>query len=56
MKVVVVESREKEAAGSRLVMLVPDEDLWAVQVLCARAGQPILRVQEEERDAELVRS
>ena len=48
MTIVVVESKEKEGSGSRLVVLVPKEDLWAVQVLCARAGQKILRIKDEK--------
>ena len=46
MKVVVIESRESPA-GDRLVVIVPKQDLWALQVLCARAGQQIIKVSEE---------
>jgi len=53
MKIVVVESREED--GGRLAVIVPAEDIWAFQVLCARAGQEILKI-EEEKDEELVRS
>lgn len=53
MKIVVVESRELD--GGRLVVVVPAEDIWAFQVLCARSGQRILKI-EEGKDAELVRA
>lgn len=46
MKIVVIESREAPA-GDRLVVIVPGQDLWALQVLCARAGQQIIKVSEE---------
>ena len=46
MKIVVVEC--KEADGGRLAVLLSAEDLWAFQILCARAGQEILRVAEEQ--------
>jgi len=46
MKIVVIESREAPA-GDRLVVIVPQQDLWALQVLCARAGQQIIKVSEE---------
>jgi hypothetical protein len=49
MTIVVVESKEAEGDGGRLAVLVPEKDLWAFQVLCARAGQKILR--EEDEDA-----
>jgi hypothetical protein len=48
MKIVVVESKENEGCGSRLGVLVPEEDLWSFQVLCARAGQRILVIKEEK--------
>lgn len=48
MKIVIVASSEGE--GGRLAMCVPEEDLWAVRVLCARAGQEVLKV-EDESDA-----
>jgi hypothetical protein len=47
MTIVVVQSQEKQGKGGRLVALVPAEDLWAFQVLCARAGQQVLSVKEE---------
>ena len=47
MKVIVVESKEKNDDGGRLIMIVPEQDLWAVQVLCARAQQKILAIKEE---------
>lgn len=49
MKIVVIESKESE--GGRVAIVVPEEDIWAVQVLCARAGQHILAVEEEEAHA-----
>jgi len=45
MKIVVIE--ESAAAGGRLAVLVPEKDLWALQVLVARAGQKILVIKEE---------
>lgn len=45
MKVVVVESKEEDSG--RVAVLVPENALWAFQVLCARAGQKILVVKEE---------
>ena len=47
MKIVVVDSKEKEGEGGRLAIVVPEKDLWAFQVLCARAGQKILVIKEE---------
>jgi hypothetical protein len=46
MKIVVVDSREAEgcAIGARIM----EKDLWAFEVLCARAGQKVLKVFDEK--------
>ena len=49
MKIVIVESKEREGAGSRIAVIVPDADLWAFEVLCARAGQEVLSITDEEK-------
>jgi hypothetical protein len=45
MKIVVIE--ESSAPGGRLAVVVSERDLWALQVLVARAGQKILVIKEE---------
>ena len=45
MKRVVIE--ESSAVGGRLVVLVLASDLWALQVLCARAGQKVLAIKDD---------
>ena len=55
MKIVVVESKESESG--RLGVIVPEKALWAFQVLCARAGQKILKeVDEHASQPEPVRA
>lgn len=46
MKIVVIESEESE--GGRLGVIVPEKALWAFEVLCARAGQKILKEVDED--------
>jgi hypothetical protein len=46
MKIVVVDS--KEGRGGCLGVYVPEDDLWAFQVLCARAGQKVLATKDEK--------
>jgi len=48
MKVVVVKSKEKEGEGGQLVAYVPESELWAFQVLCARAEQKIVAIRDEK--------
>lgn len=45
MKLVVV--TEPQAEGGRIAAMVSEKDLWAFQVLVARAGQAVLAIQEE---------
>jgi hypothetical protein len=47
MKIVVVESKEED--GGSLAVLVPEKALWAFQVLCARAGQKVKAITDEEK-------
>lgn len=46
MKIVVVDS--KEAEGCAIGVQVSEKDLWAFEVLCARAGQKVLKVLDEK--------
>jgi hypothetical protein len=46
MKIVVIESKEGHAGC--LAVFVPENDLWALQVLCARAGQKVLVIKDQE--------
>ena len=46
MTIVVVESKEQDTG--RVAVLVSQKDLWAFQVLCARAGQQILKEVDED--------
>jgi hypothetical protein len=46
MKIVIVDS--KEGLGGSLGVFVPESELWAFQVLCARAGQKVLSISDEE--------
>ena len=48
MKVVVVETKDGESTGARMVVLVPSDDLWAFRLLCARAAQQVLAIKDEE--------
>ena len=48
MKIVVIESKGEEASGGRFPVLIPEKDLWALELLCARAGQKILVIKEEK--------
>jgi len=57
MKIVVIECKGEEADGGRFAVLVPENALWALQLLCVRAGQKILKEEDEhERASQLVRS
>jgi len=46
MKIVVVDS--KEAEGCCIGVQIPEKDLWAFEVLCARAGQKVLSISDEK--------
>jgi len=46
MKIVVVDSREAE--GGAIGVQIQEKDLWAFEVLCARAGQKVLKVFDEK--------
>jgi len=46
MKIVIVES--KEGLGGCLATFVPESELWALEVLCARAGQKVLSISDEK--------
>lgn len=46
MKIVVVDS--KEAEGCCIGVQVMQKDLWAFELLCARAGQKVLKVFDEK--------
>jgi hypothetical protein len=46
MKIVIVDS--KEGNGGCLAAFMPESELWAFQVLCARAGQKVLSVSDEK--------
>jgi len=47
MKVVVVETKDGESTGARIVVLVPSDALWAFRLLCARAHQQVLSIKDE---------
>jgi hypothetical protein len=47
MKIVIVQS--KEGLGGCLAAFVTESELWAFQVLCARAGQKVLSISDEKQ-------
>ena len=47
MKVVIVDS--KEAPTLCIAAIVPEQDLYAFQVLCVRAGQKVLSISDEKQ-------
>jgi hypothetical protein len=47
MKIVVV--TESVAIGGQLAVLVPENDLYAFQVLVARAGQKVKAISDEKQ-------